>query len=300
MIDEEDGEDITDYETGRAVVVKKEGTGLDTKWTCKFNDRAPLSDDPEFVTAVQAAMENMDVSRHIFKVDWARLGEIYRAATGDEIPPEYQDGSNEGGIVARPAPASAKPAPRQAAAAPARPAPAKPAPAPAARPAAAPAKPAGPAKPAAAPAKPAPAKPAPAKPAPAPAPAPKPVPRPAPKPTPPPPADEAADSNGIVLNVTRVSFTADSGEMTGTVVQWNGDSNYAVKDDVDGSEWNMDLADMTILEAEVTQAAADEPTETETPVDEQPADEPPPAPVRRPGPVKPGAAAPRLAARRPN
>jgi len=42
MVDEDDGEDITDPVQGRDIRVRKEGSGRDTEWTVMFLDLSPI------------------------------------------------------------------------------------------------------------------------------------------------------------------------------------------------------------------------------------------------------------------
>jgi len=92
MMDEDDGEDITDPKEGRDIRVKKEGSGMDTQWTVKFLDREPVSNDEDYVSAFVEAAKGFNVEDHFFKVDYDTLGEIYTNLTGEPIPDEYLEG----------------------------------------------------------------------------------------------------------------------------------------------------------------------------------------------------------------
>lgn len=92
MIDEDDGEDITDPKTGRDIRVRRKGAGKTTEWTMKFLDAEPLSDDAEFSEVVQALAASLNVGGYFFAVDWDILEAIYRGLTGeDSIPEEYNE-----------------------------------------------------------------------------------------------------------------------------------------------------------------------------------------------------------------
>lgn len=253
-----DGEtdDITDLIEGRDVSIRREGKDTDTVYHLKFEDRSALSDDEEYMTAVRTMLETYSIQDQFYRVDWQRLGELYRAGTGEEIPATYMEGAEEYTREAK----EEKPAPSRPIQA-ARPVPAKPAPA----------------KPAAA----APAKPAATAPA-------RPAPKPAPKPAPAPPAEDQPDGNGVVLNKTRARFNDGEKDVEGVITAWNGEQGngdqYEVKLD-DGSEWNVDIPDLTILEDEPAPAPA-------------PAPRPKPSP-KAPAKPQPASAAGRLAAKRP-
>lgn len=129
MLDDDDGEDITDLVEGRDIRIKKEGQKLDTEWKVTILDAKPISDDEEFIAAVQAAAEAFDLTQKFFAVKWDELAEIYTQLTGEEMPESYRDQKPEtpkgsgkttatkpAATKAAPAkPAAAKPGPKKAA-----------------------------------------------------------------------------------------------------------------------------------------------------------------------------------------
>jgi hypothetical protein len=89
MVDEDDGEDITDPTAGRDIRVRKEGSGTDTRWHVKFLDREPISEDDDENEQYAAAAAGFDPATSFFDVDWEVLGSIYEALTGEEVPDHY-------------------------------------------------------------------------------------------------------------------------------------------------------------------------------------------------------------------
>jgi hypothetical protein len=89
MIDEDDGEDITDPVEGRDLRVKKEGKELNTEWSVKFLDKSPLHDDEEMVKALVEAAKTFDVRRYFFAVDKDLIQQIYMHLTGESVPEKY-------------------------------------------------------------------------------------------------------------------------------------------------------------------------------------------------------------------
>ncbi len=81
-------DDITDVEEGRDVLITKSGAGRDTEWKCKFLDRSPISDDPDYVEAVKAKAPEFDVAEHFYKIDLDAYKAMYTYLTGEEELPE--------------------------------------------------------------------------------------------------------------------------------------------------------------------------------------------------------------------
>ena len=89
MLDDDDGEDITDPVEGRDIRVKKEGKELSTEWSVKFLDRTPLHDDKKMLDAIVEAAKTFDVARYFYAVDKALMQQIYMHLTGEDIPEKY-------------------------------------------------------------------------------------------------------------------------------------------------------------------------------------------------------------------
>lgn len=89
MVDEDDGEDITDPTAGRDVRIRKEGSGTDTKWTVKFLDREPIMDDDDENEAYAAAALGFDPASSFYEVDWEIISAMYEHITGEEVPDHY-------------------------------------------------------------------------------------------------------------------------------------------------------------------------------------------------------------------
>ncbi len=92
MLDEDDGEDITDALDGRDFRVKKTGSGKDTEWKlAKFFDKTPIAEDDDMVEALVAAAKTFDVPSHFFDCKFDVVEEIYQALTGEVVPDEYKE-----------------------------------------------------------------------------------------------------------------------------------------------------------------------------------------------------------------
>lgn len=91
MSDDDIGEDITDPEEGCDILVKKEGSGRDTKWHTDKMRTSALCEDEELYEAILERNEEMDVRTYFQQVDWELLAEVYEGLTGEELPDSYQE-----------------------------------------------------------------------------------------------------------------------------------------------------------------------------------------------------------------
>lgn len=91
MLDEDDGENITDPVEGRDIRIKKEGQGLDTEWKVNFLDPEPIHEDDAMAEAILEAAESFDVRSHFFKPNWDVLAAMYEYLTGEDMPDWYKD-----------------------------------------------------------------------------------------------------------------------------------------------------------------------------------------------------------------
>ena len=89
MLDDDDGEDITDPVEGRDIRVKKEGKELSTEWSVKFLDRTPLHDDKKMLDAIVEAAKTFDVARYFYAVNKELMQQMYMHLTGEDIPEKY-------------------------------------------------------------------------------------------------------------------------------------------------------------------------------------------------------------------
>ncbi|KKM70107.1 hypothetical protein LCGC14_1444070 [marine sediment metagenome] len=91
MLDEDDGEDITDATEGRDIRVRKDGSDIDTKWKMTVLDREPLAEEEDMMDALISAAKTFDVREHFYACDLELLEEIYQALTGEAIPDSYKE-----------------------------------------------------------------------------------------------------------------------------------------------------------------------------------------------------------------
>lgn len=224
MVDDDIGEDVTDLLNGRPCMIKKSGSDKDTKWTLDFLDRQPISDDPEYIDAIQALVDSLTITQKFFRVDWDKLEKIYTALTGEDMDPSYreQEGADAGTAGNDDDHTSPEVAPSATSVS-----------RPAARPTAKPTTPAA-------------RTPAATKPAAAP------VRRTPPPPPEPPPAPEP-DENGILLGETQVQFKDETGEdVYGTVMKLEDDGKYEVlipEGEPGAGVWTVAVDEFVILES---------------------------------------------------
>lgn len=91
MLDEDDGDDVTDPQEGRDILVKRKGTGLDTEWSVDFLDKCPISEDEEMANAIVEAAAHFDVRSRFFVPKLDVMQEMYKGLTGESIPKSYMD-----------------------------------------------------------------------------------------------------------------------------------------------------------------------------------------------------------------
>lgn len=223
LVDDDIGEDVTNIDDPRPALIKKTPNAENPKksdWSVTFLDKAPISEDADYIEGLRAAVGSFDVRAKFYKVDWEKLNKVYHKLTGDDIPDHYKEqgdggGTDEGGTTEEGGEGDGE----QTEAAPK-----------------AAAKPATKAPPAKMPAKPA-----------AKGPAKKAEPEPE-------PAEPEADENGIIVGQTRVKLTLDGEECEGVVTAFNSDDgNYDVEaKDPKGETgvWTCALEDFTIIEDE--------------------------------------------------
>jgi hypothetical protein len=91
MLDEDDGEDITNAHDGRDFRVKKTGSGTDTEWKItKIFDKTPIAEDEDMVEALVTAAKTFNVKGHFFDCKFDVVEEIYQSLSGEEVPAEYK------------------------------------------------------------------------------------------------------------------------------------------------------------------------------------------------------------------
>ena len=100
MLDEEDGEDITDPVKGRDFRYTRADEDGRTRYRVRMMDPSPIHGDPEMASAILSAGENFSVRDLMFETDWDVLGELYEILTGESIPAEYLDQDFSGARVA--------------------------------------------------------------------------------------------------------------------------------------------------------------------------------------------------------
>lgn len=89
MLDESDGEDITDPVEGRDVIIKRKGVGLETEWSVDKADRSPISDDEELANAWVELAGGFDVRTRFYIPKFDVLEAMYKGLTGERIPATY-------------------------------------------------------------------------------------------------------------------------------------------------------------------------------------------------------------------
>lgn len=96
FLDDDFGEDISDPENGRDLLIKKTGQGRQgTKWSCEKMDPTPIHEDEEIAEALVAAGESFDVRERFYPVDFDVLAAMYEGLTGEEMPDHYREGADE-------------------------------------------------------------------------------------------------------------------------------------------------------------------------------------------------------------
>lgn len=91
--DDQGSDDLTHPTEGRDLIVKKTGSGLETKWTLDKCDRSSISADSEMSKAWLRLAKDFDVRSKFFPVDADVLAQMYSALTdGDDIPERYLEG----------------------------------------------------------------------------------------------------------------------------------------------------------------------------------------------------------------
>ena len=96
FLDDDFGEDISDPENGRDLLIKKTGQGRQgTKWTCEKMDPTPIHEDPETAEAIVEAAGTFDVRERFYPVDFDVLAEMYEGLTGEEMPDHYREGEDD-------------------------------------------------------------------------------------------------------------------------------------------------------------------------------------------------------------
>ena len=92
MIDEDVGVDVTHPKEGFDIVVRKEGSGLETEWTCmRAPAPSPISEDPEMAKAWIELASRFDVRSKFYGIKLDVLNEMYDLLTGEDIPSRYMD-----------------------------------------------------------------------------------------------------------------------------------------------------------------------------------------------------------------
>jgi len=241
MTDADHGEDVCDLRSGRNAAVSKSGQKLDTVWNTMFLDSSPLTEDEDYLVALENLMSRFDIKSKAYRVDWEALGELYVEVTGQDMPAEYreQEGADAGagsGDEAVASPAATTTAKASATGIPPKGA-AKPATATAAY---------GPARKAAAPA-------------------------PEPEPT--------ADENGVTIGVTRAAFELDGVRYVGVITAFNEASCYDFKYEATGEDWTVQPGEFEIVEDEPAAEVEETPAPAPAPKGPQRAAKPAPAPA---------------------
>lgn len=97
IIDEQLGENVTDFYSGRDYAVKKSVVNGKTNWAITaWGDATPvgahkrgLPEDKGYTKAVIAAAKSFVLSDHVSSPDWDLIESAYTAVTGDPVPEEY-------------------------------------------------------------------------------------------------------------------------------------------------------------------------------------------------------------------
>lgn len=86
LLDEDLDDDITDAAEGRDILIKREGTGLQTEWKAVFMDTSPLHPDAKVRKELLKQFESFDVWASIYQPDHDVLAAMYEGLTGSPLP----------------------------------------------------------------------------------------------------------------------------------------------------------------------------------------------------------------------
>ncbi len=90
MEDEDVGKDITHPDEGCDILIKKTGTGRDTKWTVAMLEESPLHEDEATQEAILEAAKDFDERSHFFPINEEVLEKLYEGLTGKSMPDKFR------------------------------------------------------------------------------------------------------------------------------------------------------------------------------------------------------------------
>ena len=86
IIDEDYGEDVTDADEGRDILVKKEGKGIKTEWKPDKMDQCVIVEDDELYEKLVEISHKFDPANNFFSFDLDDYRQMYEGLTGEELP----------------------------------------------------------------------------------------------------------------------------------------------------------------------------------------------------------------------
>ena len=86
IIDEDYGEDVTDADEGRDILVKKEGKGIKTEWKPDKMDQCVIVEDDDLYEKLVEISHKFDPANNFFSFDLDDYRQMYEGLTGEELP----------------------------------------------------------------------------------------------------------------------------------------------------------------------------------------------------------------------
>jgi len=95
LSDEDYGEDITDENEGRDLLIKKDGEGVNTKWKADKMDQEVIVEDEDLFERLVEISHTFDPSSHFFRFDLEEYQQLYEGVTGEELPEDCLEALEE-------------------------------------------------------------------------------------------------------------------------------------------------------------------------------------------------------------